>query len=70
MKRLLLILCALCAPAGTARAGGANTFEFLSLDADARPAGLGGAYTAAATDANAMLYNPPGSACSPAAMPS
>jgi hypothetical protein len=39
---------------------GAEPFDFLFLDANARPVGLGGAYTALATDANALLYNPAG----------
>ncbi|MDE2292943.1 MAG: PorV/PorQ family protein, partial [Elusimicrobia bacterium] len=51
-----LLLCAspvLAAP-------GTTPFEFLSLDADARAVALGGAYTALASDANALLYNPGG----------
>jgi len=39
---------------------GAEPLDFLFLDAGARPAALGGAYTALATDANALLYNPAG----------
>lgn len=39
---------------------GATPFNFLFLDADARPAAMGGAYAAAARDANALLYNPAG----------
>jgi len=39
---------------------GATPFNFLFSDANARPAALGGAYAAAATDANALLYNPAG----------
>lgn len=34
--------------------------NFLFLDADARPIAMGGAYTALASDANALLYNPAG----------
>lgn len=48
---------------GAARAqssAGADAFDFLRLDANARPVGMGGAYTALATDANALLYNPAG----------
>ncbi|MBI5596404.1 MAG: PorV/PorQ family protein [Elusimicrobia bacterium] len=60
MRRLaacaLALLLALPAQAGP----GAHPFEFLSLDADARPVSLGGAYTALASDANALLYNPGG----------
>ncbi|MBI4054863.1 MAG: PorV/PorQ family protein [Elusimicrobia bacterium] len=39
---------------------GATPFNFLFLDANARPVALGGAYAALATDANALLYNPAG----------
>lgn len=39
---------------------GAEPFDFLFLDANARPVGMGGAYTALANDANALLYNPAG----------
>ena len=39
---------------------GATPFNFLFLDANARPAAMGGAYAAAAQDANALLYNPAG----------
>jgi hypothetical protein len=39
---------------------GAEVFEFLGSDADARAVGLGGAYTALAADANALQYNPAG----------
>lgn len=41
-------------------AAGAEAFDFLRLDANARAVGLGGAYTALATDSNALLYNPAG----------
>src|SRR6266700_5699061 len=43
-----------------AASAGADPFDFLFLDADARAAALGGAYTALATDANSLLYNPAG----------
>jgi len=49
--------------AGPVRAGGSaggETFQFLNLDVDARAVGLGGAYSAIATDANALHYNPAG----------
>lgn len=41
-------------------AGGAAPFDFLFLDAGARPVALGGAYVSLARDANALLYNPAG----------
>ena len=47
-------------PARAAGSAGATPFNFISLDADARPVALGGAYTALARDANALLYNPAG----------
>jgi hypothetical protein len=56
------VLAALLA-AGAARAqssAGAEAFDFLRFDANARAVGLGGAYTALATDSNALLYNPAG----------
>ena len=43
-----------------AASAGAEPFDFLFLDGNARAVGLGGAYTALATDANALLYNPAG----------
>jgi len=43
-----------------AAAAGAEPFDFLFLDANARAVGLGGAYTALARDSNALLYNPAG----------
>lgn len=39
---------------------GAEPLEFLRLDANARAVALGGAYTALASDSNALLYNPAG----------
>ncbi|MFI5363540.1 MAG: PorV/PorQ family protein [Elusimicrobiota bacterium] len=47
-------------PAPAAGSPGAEPFNFLSLDANARPAAMGGAYTALATDSSALLYNPAG----------
>ena len=47
-------------PSAWAGSGGAEPFNFLFLDANARPVALGGAYTAAAIDANSLLYNPAG----------
>lgn len=55
----LSILLAL-APAARASGAGADPFNFLFLDADARPVAMGGAYTALAGDANSLLYNPAG----------
>lgn len=63
MRRLTAALLSL-ALAVPAHAGpGAHPFQFLSLDADARAVALGGAYTALACDANALLYNPGGLGC-------
>lgn len=56
---LALSLAVAAAPA-FAGAPGANTFQFLQLDANARPVAMGGAYTALADDANALRYNPAG----------
>jgi outer membrane protein OmpA-like peptidoglycan-associated protein len=47
-------------PCAAAVSAGADPFAFLFLDAGARPVALGGAYTALASDANALLYNPAG----------
>ena len=47
-------------PALAAGSAGVEPFNFLSLDANARAVAMGGAYTALATDANALLYNPAG----------
>ncbi|UPT75948.1 MAG: PorV/PorQ family protein [Elusimicrobiota bacterium] len=56
-----LLLAALAAASARAQsAAGADAFDFLRLDANARAVGLGGAYTALATDSNALLYNPAG----------
>lgn len=57
---LLLSLALFSAPAAHAAGAGADPFNFLFLDADARPAALGGAYTALVGDANSLLYNPAG----------
>lgn len=61
IKALLLTgsLLALPLPA-LAGSAGADPFNFLFLDANARAVGLSGAYTARATDVNALLYNPAG----------
>lgn len=47
-------------PASASGSAGAEPFSFLRLDANARAVAMGGAYTALATDANALLYNPAG----------
>lgn len=47
-------------PAAHAGSAGAEPFNFLFLDANARAVGLSGAYTALASDPNALLYNPAG----------
>ena len=54
-------LAALAAAAPRARAdGGSDSLEFLILDGHARPTALGGAYSALASDASALRYNPAG----------
>jgi hypothetical protein len=55
-----LLLAALAVNARAQSAAGADSFDFLRLDANARAVGMGGAYTALATDSNALLYNPAG----------
>ncbi|MDE2291014.1 MAG: PorV/PorQ family protein [Elusimicrobia bacterium] len=55
-----LLLCAMSPPPAHAASAGREPFNFLFLDADARSVAMGGAYTALATDGNAMLYNPAG----------
>lgn len=61
MNKFTWAAAALCVLAGNGRAEGGNApLEFLSLDTGARPAALGGAYAAAADDAEALAYNPAG----------
>lgn len=66
MKRLSVFLWLVSSPmlglssAQAAGSAGTEPFGFLFLDADARAVGFGGAYTALASDANALLYNPAG----------
>ncbi|MBI3296709.1 MAG: PorV/PorQ family protein [Elusimicrobia bacterium] len=64
MKRITLAVLIICLAlrAGPARAAGAGQepFNFLFLDGGARAVAMGGAYTALATDSNALLYNPAG----------
>lgn len=57
---LLIALLLGAAPAFAAATGGGEPLNFLLLDGNARAVALGGAYTALATDANALLYNPAG----------
>lgn len=57
---LLVLALAAAAPARAAKYAGASGMDFLNLDAGARAVALGGAYTALASDANALLYNPAG----------
>ena len=58
----LAFVLAACAARGASAqsAAGSTALDFLNLDVNARPVALGGAYTALATDANALLYNPGG----------
>ncbi|MFH2201487.1 MAG: PorV/PorQ family protein [Elusimicrobiota bacterium] len=64
MNGLRLLILALTLLGGSreaaAAAAGGEPFSFLFLDANARAAALGGAYTSLATDSNALLYNPAG----------
>lgn len=64
MSRARLIILAFALLLGSrpcaAGSAGAEPFSFLFLDANARAAAMGGAYTAMARDANALLYNPAG----------
>lgn len=59
-KFILALLLLSCPRPSQAASAGASPFNFLFLDAGARPVALGGAYTALAKDANALLYNPAG----------
>jgi len=47
-------------PCVAASSAGAEPFNFLFLDSSVRAVGMGGAYTALATDASALSYNPAG----------
>jgi len=57
-----LLIAGLCwaGPSAAASSAGAEPFNFLFLDTGARAVGMGGAYAALATDANALAYNPAG----------
>lgn len=60
MTSLLALGLLLALPARARAAGGAESLDFLLMDTHARPVALGGAYTALASDANALHYNPAG----------
>ncbi len=47
-------------PCAVASSAGYEPFNFLFLDSSVRAVGMGGAYTALATDASALSYNPAG----------
>lgn len=64
---IALIFLLVAAPAHTVSAGnaphnqaGATGASFLKIGVGARPAGLGGAYTAVSNDANSLYWNPAG----------
>src|SRR5690242_10900804 len=65
MKRIAMLVALavggnLANPRAATAAAGAEAFDFLQFDAGARAVALGGAYTALASDSNALLYNPGG----------
>lgn len=60
IKTIAVFLLLSAAGPAYAASAGAEPFNFLFLDANARAVGMGGAYTALAADANALLYNPAG----------
>jgi len=57
---LLAVGAGLASPARADSSAGAESFDFLLFDGNARAVAMGGAYTALATDSGAMLYNPAG----------
>jgi hypothetical protein len=57
---LAALLLASAAPASASASAGAESFDSLLADPSARAVALGGAYTALATDAHALFYNPAG----------
>ena len=62
-KASSLVFLLLTGAAAWAHAGataGAESFDFLLIDPSARAVGLGGAYTALASDSSALFYNPAG----------
>ena len=56
----ILLLASAGIPSYAAATAGAESFDFLMFDPSARSVALGGAYTALATDSNALFYNPAG----------
>ncbi|MGD9487104.1 MAG: PorV/PorQ family protein [Calditrichaceae bacterium] len=62
MKKRLIILILIAGLSAGLKAGeaGGNGMAFLKLDVDARAAGMGGAFTALASDAGASFWNPAG----------
>lgn len=62
MTRRLLIVLASCSVAGLARAAGPGTtaVPVLQIPMSARAAGMGTSFTAVASDASALFYNPAG----------
>lgn len=60
-KLLLTLLAALSCPImANADSAGTTVFNFLSFDTSARAVGMGGAYTALASNSTALAYNPAG----------
>lgn len=56
----LFALIFLATPCSTLLDAASTTASFLKIDTGARPAAMGGAYTAVADDVNALYYNPGG----------
>jgi len=59
-RKLIALAVLLGLPLPAWSAGGGSPFAFLLLPTDARPVALGGAYTAAVQDSNAVFHNPAG----------
>ena len=59
-RKIIFTAAILLLGARLALAGGANGAKALNLDAGARPAGMGEAFTAVSDDSNALYYNPAG----------
>ncbi len=64
LKAFLVCLALLAAPAGRAErvhpSAGTSSANFLKVEVGARPAAMGGAFTAVADDVNAIYWNPAG----------